>query len=326
MTNIENNDKLFKKANQYEKHFEFKKAIECYQILLNSSESHKNAFYKLVRSLIRNSNFKLARKYLENEDNDTIKISNYLYGLLEAKENNFLQSKKYLLKSLEYPNTDIQKEALLDLGNIEFQLGNYDIAEKIYETVCMFPDYEEKAKVKIIILNYYLGEYHQAKKLIQKMITNNIKFESNAILLYIINEFCDKQLNEIYSSELVRSYNTEKEQILKHVICKHCTINDSSRFFKYIDIEKIFNEVKDNISEMNGNYSKFSELYYIHMDDAVGVINDEIVSDLCLVTRPGDLGIITSFPISLSSKFDSDNLTYSKELKLKRKKGRISND
>lgn len=122
---------------------------------------------------------------------------------------------------------------------------------------------------------------------------------------------------------LYRSYDDSYETFLNHIRRR---LNQDLRqskgcFFEYIDLEKLLSEVRDRIENMNSNHFEVSDMYRFRLDKPIDFKENQITSDICVVTMIGTKDIITTYSITLSEQFYIEGMSTSKELTLKRKQG-----
>ena len=305
------------RGNDYLKNNKFEKAINCFNYASNCINYEDNAIAKIIQIKLKNRDLLNMRKLLEeNKDSNNPELK-FLYGSLEESENNFFKSKSYYEKCLNEPL--LQKKSMLSLARINFQLGNYLIAEKIYESLYCEKNCDTSAIYGLIILNYYLKDYAMVKKLIKKIDKNKASEKT----LESINRIANEIINIERNREPYWSSDTNFEHIVEHINTRHCHPTDplENHFLESIDISELLSSARRKIEPLNGNHYYISDLYKLQYEYPIGYSYGELTNSLCAVTQIGEKGIVTMYPITLSDEFDIEKLSTSKLLKLKRKEG-----
>lgn len=289
-----------------------------------------SALSKLIHIDLKEGKFARARMLLQENGGAQSLLLKPMYGLLESAENNFEAGKKYYGECMVDPY--MQWKVLLMLAKLYIQTGDYDIARKMLETVCSNAELVNDAIFELIYLNIFEKDYKEAIKKLNVMDPSKLSSSSlkNYRVLDRYLKYCMaiRKIN-IKSSEfeddlLCCLLENDDEFLLNH-IAKH--LNQQERytngcFFEDIDLKKLLEHARDVIEFMNPNHFGNSDLYRFRLKEPIGFKEDEVTSDLCVATVLGTKKIITMYPISLSSEYDRECMSFSKELKLKRNGGR----
>lgn len=283
----------------------------------------------LIESKISIGKYSEVREILKS-GKDSIMLKYYL-AILECIENNFEQSKKYYDECLLEPI--LQHKSFLALANLQIQFGNYDVAQKMFETLRFVPRYYNIATFDLIYLFILKGDYLEAQKLIKEIDVTKLSIET-AKYYNILNICIGYYLNDIKldygklcqdrNYTIHRLFDNDDSRLIKHVE-KHYHPTEGKNdgyFFKNINIEKLINESKDIIGHLNANHFQNSDIYKFKLDRSIGYVDGIETSDLCVITMLGTQKILTMYPIILSDEFDKEGMSTSEKLKLRRMQGK----
>lgn len=285
---------------------------------------------KLIQIEIREGKYAKAREMLNfHKDLDSPYLKQ-TWGLLENVENNFETSKRYYSECMINP--EMQHISLLAISKLYIQTGDNEVARKMLETLQLDSGFNAQSTFGLVGLNLLEGKYQEAFNLLKTI--DKRKLSSKHLQHYrILNEYLllnlEKTKKILNNSDTTKSYmmysrcDRSEETLLKH-IRKHINQNERNNngfFFKDIDLKTLLYAARDKIQNMNSNHFEISDMYRFRLDTSIGYINDEITSDLCVVTRVGTKDIITMYPVQLSSEFDKEGFTYNKIIALKRAQG-----
>lgn len=312
------------------KNKDYVNARNWFLISLKHPNFKDDSLSKLVQINIKEGKYSQAREILElNKDSSSLKLKQ-TYGLLENVENNFHQSMKYYYECMIDPYT--QYRSLLAIARLHIQMGNYEIAKKMLETLKFNSKFYFQAILELVIINIYEHKYHEAQEIMSELdestMSMQLKKRYQLIVMYI-NYFLgqlkkpDKEYDPNRDYMLYRLFDPSEETLINH-IKKHCNQaekNTNGCFFENINIEKLLHDSKEQIEDMNANHFGISDIYRFRFSTPIGYKGDLITNDLCVVTTIGTKDIITMYPILLSKEFDKEGLLMSKELKYKRLQG-----
>ena len=288
-----------------------------------ANEYRKKALILLVKMNIAEGKYYQARKLLdENQDLDRYSIL-LIRGKLELIEYNYNASSIYYSECFN-GNVNMQHNALLYMAKVNMQLGNYDIAEKMLETLLNDYKLSIQAKFDLMSLAILKEDYDAAYKWILKINSKELsptflkRFNDNKMyVLYLLGEL-NKNRNEFDSSSylLPRLLDIKNDKLVLEHIARHKDISDkmtSGCFFQYLDLGSLYNDVQNIISHMNGNHYGIADMYMFRLSEPIGYNGNNLTTDIRVSTFMGTTDIITMYPVSLSDKFDSEG--YSKKIK-----------
>ena len=269
------------------------------------------------------SNYLKARSILE--ENRDILYPNHAenYGILEMKEYNYNKSKENIIDS--FNNPDFQPNKLIYLADLYVELGEYDIARKMYETLLNKSDYYVKATLKLIYLSIIEKNYSYASRLFKNIneyeVSKNLYTRLSITLDYFNKKLKLSKYPQYYVRRLLRNDDNDlMEHVKRHV--GENNASDGSYFFPDINLEKTILEVRKLIGELNPKYDEDSYEYKISFQSPVGYNGGEITNSLKAITAIGTNRIITMYPILLSNEFNQEGYMENKQLLLKRKRGK----
>ena len=331
-----NYDEIYKQAVDYLNKFDNENARKYLEIACQDDKFRKKALIRLIKIDLREGKYAKARQLLE-ENPDLPQYSAFqIYGLLENIENNFDTSAHYYNKCLT-DDSVLQNIALLSLGKLNIQLGEYEVAQLMFETLM----YEEKYKIQsifgLISLAILKEDYDSAYKLLLSInvsdLTPKLLQHYNSCKMYILNLLGDlsQHKNDLDNDSYAERYmfqrllNDNDELILSH-ISRHCNYKHKATngcFLENSDLRFLLEVARDKIKNMNGNHFEMSDMYRFRLEKPIGYKGDDITRDLCVTTFLGTKDIITMYPVSLSDEFDKEGYSTSKALQYKREKGRI---
>lgn len=320
-------------AKEYFKRSDYQNAKHYFEISMNDPSFHEKSLAKLIQIDLKEGKYENARRTLVENSQINSSYLTYVYGLLENIENNFEQSKKYYGECMQFP--EVQYKSLLGLAKIHVQMGDYDIAQKMYETLLLDKNHSIQASFGLIYLYMLKQDFISAQKILYQ-IDNSIlspKLSANyriidIYLKYFLGQLkqSDKTLETSTSYITYRLFDKSDETLIKH-IDRHKNQNErfvNGCFFKYTDTLTLLKEARDIIQDMNANHFEISDMYRFRLDAPIGYKGEEMTCDICAVTMIGTKDIITMYPVKLSDDFDKEGFAKSEELRLKRTmKGRV---
>jgi len=236
-------------------------------------------------------NTKLARQYFETiiklDNNDSFAI--FQLGILEKEDGNIKQARKHLKSLLNTQDSDYAK---IELGILEKEDGNIEKAREYFESLLNTQNKDYAYKL-LILLEFLEKNYILALKYINEALKQNIEINYDLII------FLGKELNVYFDVDYeTMKYNYSMNQLLnydencaiEHIVKRHV----KNGFNKKVDVYKLFNDVKDYLSDENKlNKLNFNDLYLLRMDN-IGAHNENY---LLVVTLPHSKDIITMYPV-----------------------------
>ena len=315
--------KIFNDGVEFFQKLENRKARNCFTISLNQPNFKNKSIYYLTKLDFKEGKYADARKRLEENIDDKILDFKILYGMLENIENNFETSKNYFNQCLTSPK--YQYKSLFCIAKLYIQTGDYDIARTILETLKLNEQYKTQTIINLICLNIFEHNYSKAYDLLNTLDKNNLsakllehyKIMKNYLLYFLGNiDKIDKNLN------IIRRLMFDDDKYILNHIKKHKNPQErftNGCFFKTVELDQILNEAKIKIENMNANHFELTDMYRFSFDYPIGYKGNDETCDICVTTLLNTKKILTMFPVKLSSEFDKEQMSYSKELQLKRR-------
>lgn len=301
----------------------FVSARKYFDISIKDNRYYEESLFFIVKIDIKEGKFSSAREKLDKYKNTNNLSAINLLGLLENIENNFERSKNYYNMAL---NSSKDQNILFSLSKLYIQTGEYKLAYKILETLQYYPNSYVQATFDLAILNIMLYNFYEAKSLMKTIDINTLTPK----LLHHYKSICT--YIKYYLGELQKKKNVKDDYILKRFVCSNDKdviihmkrhLNQAYKysngcFLENTNLEELLDICKEKIKEMNPNHFELSDAYRFSLDRTIGYKGDIITNDICVSTLLNTKDIITIFPITLSDEFDSEGMSTSECLKIKR--------
>lgn len=313
--------------------------INTIKALYNGSPHEPRIKFEYARLLIKNGNTTLGKKLLiELLDSKNKNYALLELGLLSVTEKDLIKAKECFneLLSSEYINDECC--ALLELGRIESFYGDKDKAREYFKRILNIKKNDYYAMMELSRLEAENEHIEEAKMMLSNLIKRDKNKSSSyarnllGIILFNNNEH-DKLIKLIYENNrfvptlsiiiyLGMKYNVifniDYENIrygytalqlidydeyasIEHIIERHTLENDSSKFNSKIDVYKLFNDIKNELTLDNKiNKLVFNDIYSIYYPN----IGGHGENYLRVITLPNSKNILTMYPIC--GKYDID--------------------
>ena len=302
---------------------DYQNARDWYNISAQDPKYCNQSLARLTLISLKEENYAQARDILENSDTKDPLLKR-VYGLLERVELNFDRSRKYFSECMAEPKYPYS--SFLYLAKLHVQMGDYDMAEKMFQTLQLNAKFYFQATLDLIYLYSLQTKFYDAK---QNLMTINVStLDERQLGAYLILEAYLKYfLGELKSSDSEKScsyyvinylYNHNDNNLLSHINRHKSSSINGMCFYPDLDLPKLLMEVRSKIENMNGNHFEICDIYKFSLDYPIGFKDNEVTYDLCVATLLGTKDIITMYPIILSKDYNKEGLLTSEELKLKR--------
>ena len=318
-TAIQNGDRYIYKDN--------KTARLWYLTALEDELTRNIALRKLLELERKIGNYKMAREYANMLYELKDSQANYFLGKIEHIEYNFLSALDYYSKDLSSKSLPVtfQQTNLKFIANIYTQLGEFEIARRIYETF-LYNLSSNIGLLELINLDIIQGDYTHGLNLLKKVESKNQSDIDTLRDYYLILMYKLGRINEVNKDKFKNSYtykrmiSSDDSILLKH-LKGHCKDGNLYEivFNSKETINMILNSIPDLIKKLNPIYSTGSKIYRLNLDYNIGKYNGDLVSGLGIVTINNK--VFTMYPLNLSSSFDREEMTHSEELNKKRTMG-----
>lgn len=306
---------------------DFIEARKWLEISAKDLNYQKASLLKLMKIDLKEGKYAKVRRSLQK--NNILEFKK-IYGLLEKIEYNFAASMQYYNECLQDPN--MQYSSLFSIARLYIQMGDYDIARKILETLQLNSKFYIVATIELIQLNVLEKDFNYAYKLLKSLEKYkntqplNLYYKSfNIILLYFFNNLNNNHKNWDPKKDYLacKLLDNSDKTLIKHL---RLHFNQKERdtngcFFEYLSLPNLLNTVRNKIELINPVHFKLNDIYKLKLSKPIGYKEDGITSDIEVITILGTKDIITMYPVSLSDEFDKEKMATSKELKIKRSSG-----
>ena len=327
MDNELDKENAFNKGYNYFLSHNYEKALKYLLIAKNDNDNKDEILFMLSVIQMNFNNFVEARNLLEGNYDILYKKFTDLYATLELIEYNYNKSLEIITDSFSRDNKYPKK--LMLLGEVYMQLGEYDIARKVYETLVLKTDYKTQATLRLIYLNILEKNYSYAEKLFLSL--NQVEVQKDLyerlrdVILYFNSKLTKKyKASKNHAYYVSRLLGDDDKDLIVH-IKRHVGKENSrygSYFFHDINLEKLIFMIRNRIPELNPRYENSSCDYKITFPNKVGYASNKTTNSIKVVTAIGTNRIITMYPILLSDKFNQEGALENKILMLKRKRGK----
>jgi len=285
------------------------KARKCFETLVKT-RNDAYAMLELGRLEASVGNVEKARKCFETLLNTPNKFYAMLeLGRLEASVGNVEKARKCFETLLNTPNKFYAK---LEQGRLEASVGNVEKARKCFETLVKNRN-DAFAMSELVLLEYKEKNYLQSFELINKALKEKFDISSYIIIAICmeLNIFFSqidfKKLNYPYSVKQLINY--DYDMAIDHIIKRHASINGKSVFNKQIDVNDLFDNVKDKLIDQNKiNLLNFNDVYVIPYEN----IGQNGENYLMVITLPHTKNVLSMYPVF--SKYGFEDVDDEKEL------------
>ena len=326
--------KQFEKSKNYfnkivSHHNRMSRLIAYYQIKIELSLGNKKRYKELineyllrfpdsnelltdkVKILISENKIQEAKIYLNKIKKDkTLDDSSYdlIYAEYYEKANEFDRALELYYKLIS-KSSDIKRHIDIDrvmvgIGTCYIGLGKtdegYNWFKKIYDKQ---DSYTAIALYNLVSIDIHKGNYDKAYELFTSV--NMEKISKSDIANYVdLKLMLEKLLNihtvyqDGYSYRQKQIINYDEKLALKHIQNGHSYDEfkkNESIFSKDIDIEKLFNEVKDKLNDDSLVRINVFDKYKIYYEN-IGSFNNRALNYLAVITIPYSNEIITMYP------------------------------
>ncbi len=299
---------------------DFYNAKSYFMISKDSIEYRKKSLNALALIEIYTSNYQKARNILNTYKDELYFEYTTTYSFIEKIEFNLNKGFDIILDS--FKNIDNQNKKLSFLADFYIELGDYNKARLVLETLSLTYNYVS-ATIKLIYLDIIERDFVNALKLfktIEDSLDSDTYNQIKSLITYHIGTIHDtKKLNK--HTYCVKRLLLDDESILvKHIKVRHINKHDetASFFLKNTDIINLIDIVKLMIKDLNPNFDRNALIYNIKFPHLIGYNMQIPTNSIKVVVALGTNKIITMYPCILSNEFNLEGLKESKELMLKR--------
>ena len=280
----------------------------------------ENILYEINRD-IANDFYADARGKLTNLAKNGIKeLAWRMQALLEIYEYNFNKADALLNKSAAgnirtKPANDIK----LKRGLIYFTKGDFDIAEGYFaDLLCYHPNYLFGFKY-LLYIEIIKGNYHTAKKILDKIAPN----WNNERMIDKLYGIINLKLGQTVPANFANTYldnrlnNSDVKILVDNLKLRYLNgLNDPVYVKKFVENTNFYDLIAyciHKMSEVTKSYENFCGRYIIRMDDTIGYVKNNPTSDVCVRTFGPTDKILSIEPIQLSKNFDKEGYSLSRK-------------
>lgn len=309
-------------------HEDYETARKKFNISSQHLKFRDKSLVMLARIGLKQGNYQYSRSILESFPNPNNLEHLKVFSKLERLEYNLNASTEYLNILMQTPRN--QYSALYELAINHIQLGNYDMAQSMLETLQLRESYFFMATLNLAYLNILKHNFFEALRLMQLIDSTTLdkklsRYYGNA-LMYIRYYLGDIKIEERKhidkdSYMLERLFSNSDYPLIDHIARHVSNSKNENGFTKEVNIKEMLEEIQREIENMNGIHTELTDIYRLKLDKQVGFIDTLPTNEVCCVCITGTTDIITTYPAIFSEQFDKEGMSTSKELKLKRMKG-----
>ena len=252
----------------------------------------------------------------------------YLRIVDELLAKAYIKKNDYSKAVDQYKNIETSEEKKnMNLGKIELYKGNFEKAEEYFSDFDINTNVKENYDnlSKLALIKFRLGKYDEVLEILDKFDENmdkfeirQMKYEFRRMRLYI-NKVRNEEFGDIetYSEKQITAYDIDAA--IDHVVDHHYINVKTSKFNDEINIERLFNEIKEQLDSEKVMYDSVFDKYILKYP-YVGVnINGENIHQLQVLTLPNSKDIITMYPCDgTESIFNLEELEEKPKPKVKR--------
>ena len=245
----------------------------------------------------------ICEELLKNSTSDTLNKN------INMVLSNALLKKQDYEKAKEHLNMNIfdEKENKINIGKIELLKGNFEKAEENFNILNEETD-DVYNNVDVfyfkMLTKFRLGKYDETLNLIdileengEPLRINKIRYRFNRIKLFIHIKKGEKIVNRDYSYSEKQIISYDKDRALEHIISHHINNIKLSKFKNVDQIQEIFNNVDNLLTDENVIYDTCFDKYIVKYNGIGMDIDDNNINQLMVITLPGTKNIITMYPV-----------------------------
>ena len=221
---------VYQQGIRYLENRDYIRAKNCFLISKESLIYRKKSINALILIEIYSGNLKMARSLLEEYKDELYYEHTTTYAFLERIEFNLNKGLNIMLDSFKEPSTPNKKLAYL--SDFYIEIGEYERARKVLETIKLSHNGTNDLIVRLIFLNIIEGDYLSAYKLFQNIDSNNINSDSynqlKALIYYHRGILQDEKENvNTYLYYVNRLLNNDEDNLVDHLKRRHVMINQN---------------------------------------------------------------------------------------------------
>lgn len=208
-----------------------------------------------------------------------------------------LKQLEILLK--KYPTEESRNTIIFELGKLETFLGNTKKAKQYFELL-LDTSYKDKAMQSLIIISTKEQDYESLIKYVVMALELNMKIGSKLLVLLLkeLNVFIkDRPYDIRYNYDIYQYIDYDEFLALEHIVLSHTdyTSNPNKSLFREdIDVYRLFNDIKNHLTEENKIQKlEYSDIYIIPYPN-VGTLGESYIK---VVAIPNTKNILSMYPV-----------------------------
>lgn len=208
--------------------------------------------------------------------------------------------KNYKMACTTTKDKEIRRAANFSRASLSFALGDFLNAESAIKSCISEEDIIRDKSINLLMNIYFKqNKYQEAEKFLRtiKMCFPKVHYDEgiDIILAIKLGNKVDKNTSSKY--HIVQLVNYDKTRALKHIKSHHLyQEGKTGRFAANIDIEKLFENIKIQMTEENIIYEDILDTYEIPYPNIGFDTENNPVDILRIVTIPDTKNIITMYP------------------------------
>ena len=236
------------------------------------------------------------------------KRNNVNYGRILEAEGNYAEAmRNYQIAAFSSTNYTIQKEANYHLGNLAYAIGDFETAETALKNALR--QYKISGPIFTKLVNIYLrqGRYQEALDIVKSLTdpkTGMVKIDSLSVVPIIVAKKRGEKLPPRKSKSYLRRQIIEyrADEALAHIQeRKRETSETVGRFSETVDVEQLFVEIKEQMTDENRINESICDVYEIDYPNAGYDLEDNLVHKIRVIAIPNTKDILTMYPSGKSS-------------------------
>lgn len=259
--------------------------------------------FNKAKKLIYSGEIEEAKKILETllflDSRDRYINLEYARILLRNDPTNKTAKNILLFLYCEYNDFN----AMIELGILELQNGNFKKARQYFESVL---NVEENAIAlqKLIYMEIHNKNYEEAYELYKRLMLVDYSkcFDIDYISILLHNQLgITMDDDDLINSYLYQQLIDYSEQRAIEHIKYHYDENEYKRihsvYSNLVNVDVLFRDSKEKIQNINPKFFNTSDHYELEYNYILGISNDKITNMIKIITIPNTKKILSIYPI-----------------------------
>lgn len=309
-------DSIFYEGLKYFNANNYKKARECFEISLKTTQYRTLSIEMLFKIEILEGKFSEVRENVNLSDIEEFRKRDLL-AQLDNSEYNYIRSRKaYRDLVREFPDNPIY---LLRLSKVCLNMGYFEDARKYLQKLQDYDKFRATSLLELVVLEMVQGNYEEAlrkSKLINKKFLSYPLLKQLEKLRVLISYHLGKDLRNLVATDNTK-YTLDILQGKRDTLMSHLMEHKGDtqlRFREDIDLDDLLEEAEELIGRVNPSINFASNCYRVNLDHPIGYNGEKELNGLSIVTLLNTPKIITMFPEDFSDEFDVEGFSKSDRL------------